>query len=937
MSETTTTPRGATHTPALAWHALASAEALARLGTSEAGLVPQEAADRLARCGPNLLARDEGPGPIRILLRQLHEPIVYLLLASSALAMALGKPVDGAVVLGAVVVNALIGFVQEYRAGRAIAALSRMVPDVATVVRGGRRLSVPAAELVPGDVVVLASGDRVPADARVLSARQLHADEAALTGESLPVAKHVEPANADAPLGDRRSLLYGGTHVTSGSGMAVVVATGGATELGRISALLGQVIELQTPLTRALGRVGRWLTVGVVALGLALLAVGLLRGYSLADGLLVAVTIAVAAIPEGLPAIITIALAIGVQRMARRRAVVRHLPSVETLGSTTVICTDKTGTLTRNEMTVQQVWTPVAQYDVSGVGYAPEGVVSRAGVEVGQPPEELAAALRAAALCNDASLHAKEGAWAVAGDPTEGALVVAAEKAGLAVDDLRRDWPRLDAIPFESERQYMATLHALPSARAVQRAPAGASIFVKGAPEVVLARCALPEGADAVLGEVHALARQGMRVLALAHRRADGATALHEEDVRDLTFLGLAGMIDPPRPEAVAAIAACHGAGVAVKMITGDHRGTAEAIGARLGLLGPGQRALTGAELGALDGAALRRAAHEVNVFARVAPEHKLRLVRALQEEGHVVAMTGDGVNDAPALKQADIGVAMGITGTAVAKEASDVVLADDHFATISAAVEEGRRTYDNLVKALAFVLPTNLGLGAILVVAVLFFPLHEVGGALEPLLPILPTQLLWVNLVASVALALPLAFEVKERDVMRRPPRDPGAPVLGAFVVARTVLVAFLMAGAAVGLFLWEYRREAPLVGHAVALAEARTMAVTTVVFFQAFYLLNCRSLRESAFRIGFFSNRMVFVGIAALAALQVAFIYLPPLQSVFGTAALVPRDVALAALAGAVVLPVVSVEKLLRARAAARVSRPPARPRPDLARAAP
>ncbi|MFT3917749.1 MAG: HAD-IC family P-type ATPase [Anaeromyxobacteraceae bacterium] len=870
--------------PPPAWHALPAGEVLARLGSSEAGLSDEEAARRLARHGPNVLARAEGPGALRVLVRQLASSIIHLLLGAGVVAILLGKALDGAVVLGAVLVNALIGFLQEYRAGKAVAALSRMVPEAATVLRGGHRTGVAAAALVPGDVVALAPGDRVPADARVLHARQLHAQEAALTGESVPVAKHAGPSPAAAAPGDRHGMVFGGTHVTAGTGLAVVVATGRGTELGRISALLEAVTALETPLTRALATVGGWLTGGVLGLGAVLLAIALLRGYALADGLMVAITIAVAAVPEGLPAVITIALAVGVQRMARRHAVVRHLPSVETLGATTVICSDKTGTLTRNELTVQEVWVP-------------EG----AGRE---------ALLRAAALCNDAGLVRAGGRLAVTGDPTEGALLVAAEEGGVAVEAVRAAWPRLDTIPFESERRLMATLHRAPDGEAV--------LLAKGAPEVIVPRAALPPAAaTGALARAGALARRGMRVLAVAARRLPPGTAevVDADAGGGLELLGLVGMLDPPRPAAIAAVAACHEAGIAVKMITGDHVGTAEAIGERLGLCREGDRVVTGAELGAMDDAAFGRAAREANVFARVAPEHKLRLVRALQAGGHVVAMTGDGVNDAPALRQADVGVAMGLAGTAVSREAADVVLADDDFATLSAAVEEGRRIHDNLVKSLAFVLPANLGLGLILAASVLAFPLHEVDGALVPLLPVLPTQLLWVNLVASVTLSVPLAFEVAEHDVMRRPPRPPGAPLLGRFVVRRTLLVASVMAAGAIGLFLWEYAGEVARAGHAVALAEARTMAVTTVVFFQAFYLFDCRSLSGPAWRLGMFSNRAVYAGVGALLLLQAGFVYLPFMQAVFGTRALDLEAVLLSAAAGAVVLPVVGLEKRLRA----------------------
>jgi Ca2+-transporting ATPase len=556
-------------------------------------------------------------------------------------------------------------------------------------------------------------------------------------------------------------------------------------------------------------------------------------------------------------------------------------------------------------MTVRAVWTPAGRYEVEGVGYAPAGRVTRDGAPLHAPVEDVLDLARAGALCSDAVLRREEGSWRIDGDPTEGALVVAAAKVGFDVSAVREAWPRLDAIPFESERQYMATLHRDPEGRRV--------VLLKGAPEMVLKRC---EGAhDGPTHEVELalerMARAGMRVLAVARRVVDeGTTALDEQlTERGFTLVGLAGMIDPPREEAMAAVADCRRAGIQVKMITGDHPETARAIGEQLGL-GDGP-AMTGHELARLDEAGLRRAVRDTNVFARVAPEHKLQLVRALQQEGHVVAMTGDGVNDAPALKQADIGVAMGITGTAVSREAADVVLADDNFASIAAAVEEGRRVYDNLIKALAFVLPTNLGEALIILLAVMFFPI--VGG--EPLLPMLPVQILWINLVATVALALPLAFEALEPNVMRRPPRDPKTPILSRFVLARTGIVALLMTAGAIGLFLYEYYGEvARGVEPALALREAQTMAVTTVVLMQVFYLLNCRSLAGSVLEIGLFTNRMVFVGIAAILALQLAFVYLPPLNALFGSAPLGPGEWVKATLVAAIVLPVIGLEKRWR-----------------------
>ena len=900
---------------AVPWHALPPEQVFEQLESGTKGLTDEQARERLLRHGPNVLERHKGEGPLRLLWRQVNSPFIWVLIVSAVLAVVMGKVTDGLVVAAVVVLNTVIGFVQEFRASKAIEALSRMVPENATVVRHGDKRAVPAAELVPGDVVELASGDKVPADMRLVSSRNLQIEEAALTGESVPAAKQPSSVEEDAELGDRTSVVFGGTLVTSGAATAVVVATGGATELGRISEMLHEATDLQTPLTKALASIAKVITVAILVVSVLLLGVGLWRGYDLSEAVVVSITLAVAAIPEGLPAIVTIALAIGVQRMAARRAVIRKLPAVETLGSTTVICSDKTGTLTRNEMTVQALWTPTGRYTVTGVGYAPRGELRRDGPPLSAllVPEDVRELLLAGALCNDAVLHGHtDGDWRMTGDPTEGALVVAAEKAGLGVDKAREHFRRLDAIPFESEHQFMATLH--------DDGRGGRVLLLKGAPEAVLARCA-PEGAasnEEVLEEVERLARRGMRVLAVASRelpRARDTVSL--EDVEGgLELLGLEGMMDPPREEAIEAVRACHEAGIVVKMITGDHLATAEAIGARLGLHEPGTPGVVGAKLGALDDEELADVVERTNVFARVAPEHKLRLVRALQQRRHVVAMTGDGVNDAPALKQANIGVAMGITGTAVSKEAADIVLTDDNFASIAAAVEEGRRVYDNLIKSLAFVLPTNLGLALILLCGVAFFPIQDFGGGPVPLMAMLPTQLLWINLVATVSLALPLAFEARESDIMRRRPRSPDAPVLSHFIVMRTGLVALLMSAGAIGLFLWEYSHEVREVGHARALAEAQTMAVNTVISFQIFYMVMCRTLTGSLRKVGLFSNPSVFMGIGTLVLLQLAFMYLPFMRRIFGTAPLSLEAIGLSVLVGAVVVPAVGLEKWLRGR---------------------
>ncbi|HSB22082.1 MAG TPA: HAD-IC family P-type ATPase [Burkholderiaceae bacterium] len=899
--------------PAEPFHARSADETLDALDSGSEGLPTAEAASRLERYGANVLPRAKRDTPLELLGRQINNPLIWVLVGAGGVAILAdwhGEGLkNGVVILATVAINTLIGFVQEFKAGKAIEALSSMVPEQVAMMRDGRKTTLPASQLVPGDVVMLASGDKVPADMRLLDARSLRVEEAALTGESVPAEKQTEAIDAAALVGDRTNMAFAGTLVTYGTGTAVVVRTGAVTELGKISAMLKETTDLRTPLTAALAKVGKYLTVAILLVSVAVLAAGTVRTEwatgqglwpSFRETLIFAIALAVGAIPEGLPAIVTIALAIGVQRMVRRRAVIRKLPAVETLGSTTVICSDKTGTLTRNEMTVTGLWTPGGgRYAVTGAGYEPKGQLLKGEEVCARPPGDVIALLRCGALCSDATTQRREERWSVTGDPTEAALVVAGEKLGLDVEAERRSSQRLDAIPFESEHQYMATLNA------TSHAP---TIHVKGAPEVVLARCV---GVDArqVMAEVEHMAAQGMRVLAFATRPAPGSARLEPQDVAGgCVLLGLQGMIDPPRTEAVEAIRLCHLAGIDVKMITGDHKLTALAIGRQIAIADASSSPLTGADLARMDDLALREAVKTTNVFARVAPEHKLKLVRALQANGEVVAMTGDGVNDAPALKQANIGVAMGITGTSVSKESAAVVLTDDNFASIAAAVEEGRRVYDNLVKSLAFVLPTNLGLAMILVCAVALFPFD--AASRELLLPMAPTQLLWINVVASVALALPLALEAKEPNVMSRPPRRPDAPLFGAFVVTRTFVAAALMTAGAIGLFLYEYDLAS---ADEAALAKAQTMAVTTVVMFQIFYMLTCRSLRGSILRIGVFSNPAVFVGIAAIIALQLAFIYTPSMQALFGTAALSARDLALSVLAGTIILPVVGLEKRL------------------------
>ncbi|MBM4182562.1 MAG: HAD-IC family P-type ATPase, partial [Betaproteobacteria bacterium] len=735
-------------------HALPAQAVLSALDSPRRGLTGQEAASRLARHGRNLLPPPKRRGPLLRFLLQFHNVLIYVLLAAAVVTAVLGHWVDSGVILGVVVINALIGFIQEGKAEAALEAIRAMLSPHAQVLRDGRRQEIDAANLVPGDIVFLASGDRVPADLRLLEVKSLKIEEAALTGESVPVEKGVEPVPTDAPLGDRASMAWSGTLVTYGQGMGVVAATGAATEIGRISRMLSEVQELATPLLRQMAVFGQWLTWVILAVAGATFAYGVLLGGYGADAMfLAAVGLAVAAIPEGLPAILTITLAIGVQAMARRSAIVRRLPAVEALGSVTVICSDKTGTLTRNEMTVQTVIGAGAVYAVSGVGYAPDGGFSLDGREV--TPEtapELLDIARLALLCNDAVLTREGEQWILAGDPTEGALVTLGLKAGLDAKFEAEALPRVDVIPFESEHRFMATLHHDHAGHGF--------ILLKGAPERLLELCAAQrrEGCDHPLdatswhAAMEAAADRGMRLLAVAMKPAEaGQRELSFADVEmgGFTLLAVLGLADPPREEAVRAVAACRTAGIRVKMITGDHAITARAIGRELRLADE-VRALTGADIECMDDAALRRAVADTAVFARASPEHKLRLVEALQANGEAVAMTGDGVNDAPALKRADVGVAMGQKGTEAAKEAAEIVLTDDNFASIAAAVEEGRAIYDNIRKAIVFILPTNGGQAGVLVAAILLGLPH---------LPITPVQILWVNMVTAVTLALALAF----------------------------------------------------------------------------------------------------------------------------------------------------------------------------------
>ena len=886
------------HAPeASQWHARGGDDVLAALESSHGGLTQAEAALRLAVHGPNALPPAPTRHPLTRFLAQFHSTLIYALLTAAAAAAWLGHGLDAAVIVAVVLVNAIVGFLQEGKAENALAAIRRLISPRAHVLRDGKRLSVSVADLIPGDVVLLEAGDRVPADLRLLRARGLLIDEALLTGESVAAQKQDRPAARDAALGDRHSMAFSGTMVAAGQASGVVVATGMRTELGRISDLLSSVEPLTTPLLRQIDRFGRRFAALVAAGAAMLFAYAVwIREWSWVDALMAVVAMAVGVIPEGLPAVITITLAIGVQRMAARNAVIRRLPAVETLGATSVICSDKTGTLTRNEMTACRVVGPSHTLMVDGEGYAPHGRLRATGdSDDADALADATALLRCALLCNEATLRELDGAWTVLGDPMEGALLALAGKAGLDPDHERGNWPRVDEIPFDAVHRFMATLHRDPSGQWV--------VFVKGAPERILEMAQPMSGAvrarwAAALAEA---ASNGERLLGFGAKRLPAEHGhLHFDDVAGgVEWLGLVGFIDPPRQEARRAIAECRAAGIAVKMITGDHADTATAIARQLDLCDE-PRTLTGAQLDAVSDASLPDLVEHTHVFARTSPQHKLRIVRALQSRGEVVAMTGDGVNDAPSLKQADVGVAMGIKGTEAAKEASEMVLLDDNFASIVNAVHEGRTVHDNVRKVIAWTLPTNGGEVLGVLIAVLL------GFAL----PMSAAQILWVNLVTSVTLGLALAFEPPEPGVMARPPRRADAPLLSRFMLWRVVLVSTIFGIVTLGLLFH-------VLGRGDSLDTARTLVVNAVMAMEVAYLFNVRYLGMRSFTLrGALGTPAVLAAVGALAAVQLAFTYLPVMNRLFATQPLAAVDLLLAGGAGGALLLLLEAEKALARR---------------------
>jgi Ca2+-transporting ATPase len=850
------------------WYQLDEREVFKRLQTSEEGLSEAQAKKHLETYGPNTIAEKKETSRLKIFIRQFTSPLIYILLIAALVTFLLQSYTDTCVILTVVVFNAIIGFIQEFKAEESMRALKRLIVPRARVLRENREKEISSEELVPGDIVLLTSGAKVPADLRLSHTLELKIDESMLTGESLPAEKIMKPIKENnlSP-GDQRNMVFMGTVVVNGRGRGVVVTTGSQTVLGSIATEVQEAEGIQAPLQQKFHKFSKRIGFIVLAASILLFLIGIFIGENLKEMFMTAVAAAVATVPEGLPVVLTIALAVGVRRMAKRHAIIRKLAAVETLGSTTVICTDKTGTLTKNEMTVKVIFDGEHVFDVTGSGYDPEGeILHEWMVPTEEERKNLFMALRIGLLCNESYLYEEDGEYKVDGDPTEGALIVSASKGGLIPEKEKNLYEQIAILPFESERGFMATLH---------RNDHKKLIFIKGAPEKVLdlcTGCLVAEGlrTEAILQTADRFAKEGMRVLAMAYREVpETMEKLNENNVRGSYILaGIQGMIDPPRPEVIDAIKGCRQAGIRVVMITGDHPTTAMAIGKMLSLSHDTSKALTGGEIEGMDDDQLSAKVREVSVFARVAPNHKLRIVDQLMRQGEIVAVTGDGVNDAPALKKGHIGVAMGKKGTDVAKEASDMVITDDNFATIFSAVEEGRVVFDNIRKVVFFLIPTGVAaIGSI------------IGSILMGLpMPYTPSQLLWINLVTNGFQVIALTFEPKERNVLNRPPRDPREGVMSRILIERTILVGLLISVGVI--FKFTHALEG-----GVSLERARTVAVTTMVFFQFFQAWNSRSESASIFRISFFSNPWIVYGLIASILAQLASIYLPALQWVLKT----------------------------------------------------
>jgi len=865
-------------------------------------LTDDEARARLEKSGPNELRKGRRISPLKIFVGQFKEFLVVILIVAALVSAAIGEAVDAIVILAIVIAIAVLGFIQEYRAERALEALKKMAAPLATVRRSGKEKEIPSRDLVPGDIISLTVGDKIPADARIIEARNLKVDEASLTGESIPVEKHSRVIDSEVSIADRSNVVFSGTIVTYGRAIAAVVSTGMSTEFGKIAGMIESAEEARTPLQTRLEYVGKWLGIVCIIVVAAVSLLGLVQGYGYLEMFLWGVSLAVAAVPEALPAVVTGALAIGVQRMAKRNSIVRKLPAVETLGCTTVICVDKTGTLTKGEMTVRELFLNNETVHVTGTGYEPRGEFLKEGVAV-PDSRDIKFMLQVASLCNDARLEEEKGVWRVIGDPTEGALIVAAAKLSISQEEIRRQYPRVGELSFTSERKLMTTIHATPYGRK--------TACVKGAPEVVLEKSKYLQKGEAqiqlndglkreILRANERMAAKALRVLAVAYKEMPEEIQKFDEESTEsnLTFLGLVGMIDPPREEAKPAVELCKQAGVRVVMITGDHKLTATAIAQELGLMGNAQLAVTGDDLDKLEDEEFANIVENVAVYARVSPEHKIRIVKALKLNGHVVAMTGDGVNDAPALKNADIGISMGITGTDVSKEASDMILTDDNFASIVAAMQEGRAIYDNIKKYLAYLLSTNIG--EILIMFSVSLISFIQNGHLP--LPLIAVQILWVNLVTDGLPALALGVDPPDPDIMQRPPRDPKESVFTANVNRLIAVGAVTMALFTTPIFLSKL-----ILGEEIA----RTVVLTLIVMFEMFNAFNCRSDRHSLLKIGFTKNRFLLIAVASSILLQLAVLYTPFLQAIFETAPLGISDWTLVILLSATILITVEASK--------------------------
>jgi len=860
------------------WHSMEIKEVMRALNVTMNGLSSEEVQRRLEEFGPNELKKEKGKSPVKLFLEQFTDTLIIILLIATALSFAVGEAYDGIVIIAIVMACAVLGFTQEYKAEKALEALKKMTAPTATVLRDGKELELQTRDVVPGDVILLYTGDKVPADARLIEAMNMKTDEAPLTGESTPVNKNVKPLPEETIVSDRRNVVFTGTVVVYGRGKAVVTSTSMDTEFGKIARMVQVTEEEETPLEKRMGHVGKWIGFLSIAVCAVVAIFGIYKGRGILDMVLWAISLAVAAVPEALPAVVTGALAVGMYRMARENCIVRRLPAVETLGCTSVVCSDKTGTMTKGEMTVQRIYVNDKALKVTGVGYEPQGEFLFEDEKLDPTKEkELYTLLKAATLCNDAKLEKEEGKWIVKGDPTEGALVVAAAKAGLWKEEIEKEEPRINEIPFSSERKRMSTIHDLSRGDKI--------VYMKGAPEIVLERCTkiytngkthklTDEKRKQLLSVNEAMAIQALRNLGFAYKDLpESASSWNEEEEKGFVFLGVMGMIDPPREEVKDAIYMCNKAGIKVVMVTGDHRLTAVAVAKALNLVGENKeeegRVLTGAELDRRSDEEFEKVVGELVIYARVSPEHKVRIVKALRRKGYICAMTGDGVNDAPALKMADIGVAMGITGTEVTKEASDMVLADDNFATIIKAVKEGREIYDNIKKYLTYLLRCN-----IMEILVLFFAMM-LSGESESAIALTTIQLLWVNLTTDGLPAIALGVDPGDPDLMERKPRDPSESIftrdVKAYLFAVPVLMTVLLLG---GYF---YTLET------YGLLEARTQLFTALVLMELANAVNARSLKYTVFKVGVFKNKFLWYAILSSFGLQLMVLYIPVFHGIF------------------------------------------------------